>query len=73
MILKFFNLLDDVSISINGIDFIGVHVTKYLGVYIDEKLTWKDHMFYISNKLSKKIAIIYRATPLLHQCALRYF
>ena len=65
-----YNIIGDVLISINGNDIISVHVTKFLGVYIDEKLTWKDHIFYIFNKLSKSIAIIYYARPLLHQCAL---
>ena len=46
-------------------------MTTFLGVNIDGKLTWKDYIFYICNKLSKNIANVYRARPLFHQCTLR--
>ena len=43
---------------------------KFLGVCIDHQITWKDHITYISNKLSKSIAIIYRASHVLDTKAL---
>ena len=33
---------------------------KYLGVLIDSKLTWQDHISYISSKISKTVGIISR-------------
>ena len=34
--------------------------TKILGVIIDDKLNWSDHILYIKNKISKSISIIYK-------------
>ncbi len=39
---------------------------KYLGINIDEKLTWKDHISFRCNKLSKYLGILYIITPLLN-------
>ena len=36
-------------------------VTKFLGVIIDENVTWKAHINTISTKISKSIGILYRA------------
>ena len=41
-------------------------VTKFLGVLIDEYLTWKDHINTINNKIAKNIGILYKARPLLN-------
>ena len=38
-----------------------VKVTKFLGVIIDENLNWKEHIKLVSSKISKNIAIIYKA------------
>ena len=53
------------SISIDGVNLQKVDSLKFLGVCIDHQITWKDHITYISNKLSKSIAIIYRASHVL--------
>ena len=34
---------------------------KFLGVYIDEHLTWKDHISYISKTISKSVGIMHRS------------
>jgi hypothetical protein len=36
-------------------------VTKYLGVFIDENITWKHHINYVCSKVSKSIGILYKA------------
>ena len=33
---------------------------KFLGIYIDEGLTWKSHISYICKKISKSVGIMYR-------------
>jgi hypothetical protein len=33
---------------------------KFLGVYIDEHLTWKQHISYVSKKISKSVGILHR-------------
>ena len=32
-----------------------------MGVYIDEHLTWKDHIIYISENISKSVGILHRS------------
>ena len=44
-----------------------VHVTKFLGIYIDDKLNWKYHINTVRSKLSRVAAIIYRASCLINQ------
>ena len=53
------------NISINGVNLQKVNSLKFLGVCIDHQITWKDHIAYISNKLSKSMAIINRARHVL--------
>ena len=43
------------------------HVTKLLGIYIDDKLNWKHHINTDRSKLAKVTAIIYRASCLINQ------
>ena len=38
---------------------------KFLGVYVDEHLTWKDHIAHISNKVAKNVGIFSRISYLL--------
>ena len=33
-------------------------MAKFLGILIDEKLNWKDHIANVKSKLSKSIAIL---------------
>ena len=33
---------------------------KYLGVYLDDKLTFKDHINYINSKISRYTGILYK-------------
>ena len=47
-----------------------VNVTKFLGVNIDEHLTWKDHISVVKSKLSKTIGIMYRASTFLNKSSL---
>ena len=62
-----------------NVDAIRVHVTKFLGIYIDDKLNWKYHINTVRSKLSKVAAIIYRASCLINQdgiyicCTAPYF
>ena len=58
------------NISIDGVNLQIVDSLKFLGVCIDHQITWKGHITYISNKLSKSIAIIYRASHVLDAKAL---
>ena len=43
---------------------------KYLGIFLDEKLTWKKHIEHIMKKLSKTIGVFYRIRRLLNKSSL---
>lgn len=43
----------DLNIYINNVGIDRVQVTKFLGVVIDEKLNWKEHVSYISKKINQ--------------------
>ena len=43
----------------------------FLGVVLDEHLTWKPHVAHVANKISKSIGIIRRASPYLQKSSMR--
>ena len=47
-----------------------VESTKFLGVLIDENLTWKDHIKYVESKISKNLGLLYKAKNYLNKKAL---
>ena len=64
--------VDNVCISMNNTCTIitRVRATKFLGVIIDEQLTWKDHISLLRSKLSKTVGLLYRVRHLLSRSAL---
>ena len=52
------------NMLINNPQITRVHVTKCLGVYIDESLNWKYQINKVRLKLSKVAAVIYKANCL---------
>ena len=62
-----------IHISINNINIDMVSKTKFLGVLIDNKLNWKEHIAMIKSKLSKSLAIMYRAKWFFRQKCLHDF
>ena len=61
---------DQDSLYLNKILIERVKFTKFLGVIIDEKLTWTHHISYIKNKISKGFGIILRARKFFNKSAL---
>ena len=59
------------DITINGKNVAYTKNTKFLGVIIDNKLTWSDHIIYIKNKISKSIGIIHKTRNFLTKNTLR--
>ena len=39
-----------------------VYSKKFLGIIIDSKLTWKEHINHIRNKISKALGILYKSS-----------
>ena len=64
------NQKPSVSIAIDGHSIDEVQYTRFLGVYIDNKLNWKKHIAYISGKVWRGIGLIVKARKLLNASAL---
>ena len=55
----------DICVKINKETINRVNVTKFLGVMIDDKLNWKNHICLVKSKLSKSCTVMYRASFLI--------
>ena len=53
------------TMTFNNIEIKIENSIKFLGVIIDENLTWKNHIEVVENKISKNIGVLYRAIHLL--------
>ena len=58
------------TILLDSAKLIKVDYVKYLGVIIDHKLNWIEHIAYVKNKISKGIGIMYKARQYLSKCTL---
>ena len=47
----------NMTITLNNVSIKQIHSARFFGVHIDDKMTWKGHISYISNKLAKSISI----------------
>jgi len=54
-----------IQILLNGILLERVAVTKFLGVYVDENLSWNKHTSQIALKISKSLGVINRVKHIL--------
>ena len=61
----------DTQLSINNQIVSQVTEILFLGVVLDENLSWKSHISHISNKISKSVGIIFRASFYLTRASLR--
>ena len=59
-------LTNHYTLCIDGHVIEGVSEYKFLGVVIDDRMTWKKHINYICNKIAKGIGILVRARQLLY-------
>ena len=59
------------KISIRNIEIDEVKSIKVLGVIIDDKLKWTEHMQYIKNIISKCFGILIKIRPYLDKVTLR--
>ena len=58
------------KVVIDNHDLTQVKSAKYLGVIIDHKLNWIEHISYVKSKISKGIGIMYKARQFLTKKAL---
>lgn len=59
----------DVNVTIDGVCIERVNQVKFLGVVLDEKLSWKAHVEYVKQKISKIIGILFKVKDLF-DCSL---
>ena len=64
------NQLTDFNVKINDKPITRTTCVKYLGVFIDDKLTWCNHIAYLENKLSRSVGLFYRMRQFLSDSAL---
>ena len=53
------------KLSINNQEIKRASYNKFLGVLLDENLSWKEHLKYTENKSAKSIGLMYKAVPFL--------
>ena len=58
------------KLVIRGQEIEMVESTKFLGVYLDSRLAWRNHIDYIKGKISRGIGIICKARKYLNQSTL---
>jgi hypothetical protein len=61
----------DLSLELNGHKIDQVKEVMFLGVILDECMTWKPHISHIVNKISKSVGIIYKSSFCFSKSALR--
>ena len=54
-------------VHISGNNLVKVNNIKFLGVIIDSKLNWSDHITYIKNNISKSIGILAKIRRFLNK------
>ena len=63
-------VIGDIEVNIHDVQIQRVYTTKFLGVQIDSKLTWKMHIEYTCKKLSKCVGILCKARKKLYKSTL---
>ena len=58
------------KLNINNSEIARTESVKFLGVLLDENLSWKTYIKYIENKISKNIGIFFKVRPFLNKRSL---
>ena len=62
--------MSNLKLNIHNQNIQKVSATKFLGVIIDDKLSWFNHVQYVETKISKGIGVIARARKILQKSSL---
>ena len=54
------NKIDSISFKIDNMDLDEVSSFKYLGIIINDRLTWQDHVDQMFSKINKKLGLLKR-------------
>ena len=55
----------------DGEAIVAVTQSKFLGVIINNKLNWKDHISFVCRKVARDIGVIIKARKVLHSVSLK--
>ena len=61
---------NELALTINNVVLPRVAATKFLGIIIDDKLSWKPHVQSVKSKLYSVLSIMYKASKLINTCIL---
>ena len=61
----------DLTLELNGYKIDQVKEVMFLGVILDECMTWKPHISHVASKISKSVGIIHKSSFCLSKSALR--
>ena len=59
------------NLNINGFTIERESSIKFLGVWVDENLTWRDHNHTVENKIAKNIGLLYQGKHYLSDNCLK--
>uniref|UniRef100_A0A3Q3KL62 Reverse transcriptase domain-containing protein n=1 Tax=Monopterus albus TaxID=43700 RepID=A0A3Q3KL62_MONAL len=62
---------NELQLRIGGANIERVYEIKFLGVMVDDRLSWKSHIRHVRNKMAKNISILARVRHMLDVKALR--
>ena len=57
---------NELALKINNVVLPRVAATKFLGIIIDDKVSWKPHIQSVKSKLSSVLSIMYKASKLIN-------
>lgn len=60
----------DVNLSVQGSEIERTHEIKFLGIMIDDNLTWKSHIDQVKSKVSQIVAVLHKVKESLNKSAL---
>jgi hypothetical protein len=64
-------LKQDVNVSVNNVNIVHVKCTTFLGITIDEYLTWNNHITEVSKKITRASGIITKIRYLINRNSLK--
>ena len=66
------NIVRRLQLRVGGLDVEQAHCFKFLGVLINDTLTWSDHVNMVSNKVARSLSLLRRLSWFLPQSLLLY-
>ena len=61
------------NLVVNNSPITRIYTAKFLGVFIDDRLTWKKHIQHIKSKISRGLGVLCKARMVLNSATLLHF